>query len=186
MRRKLVDPIAYARGEKIEPSVEERQKAERKSEQERRSQDPEVQQRRKGKAAYKAVERDPYLGALKNLLPRKGEIKRNTEKSHGRMLDFISGVASIGSSDPTHHAALNWTPEQLQEARRLEQTAPAKEANERQGDDTKQRVKDNWHALSDIPEHNRATKIAQALGLSRKTVDRALRHLGLYSPRKRT
>jgi hypothetical protein len=78
----------------------------------RRESDPLVLKQRSDKAAYRQAERDPWLKALKNFLPRKGEIERNTQASNATSLKLVGACMSIASSDPAAHAELLKTPGQ--------------------------------------------------------------------------
>ena len=119
------------------PSVETAQAALellRRKQQQARASDPAIQEQRTRKAAYRLVERDPLLQALKNILPRKGEIERNTKRGYAQSLAVIDRCMTMGSSDPVLHAVLQRTPSQRR-------TAAATEMRQQQRDETRQKYR---------------------------------------------
>ncbi len=130
----------------------EREKAER----ERLANDPAVKaQRRKG-AAYRLAERDPMLRVLKRVLPRKGEVARNTQRRYEDMLKWMdspsaptetlttetvtTGTVTTGpvkimaaaASDPRVHAELNKSPTQRQTSKAVATRQRGRAAKEAQ------------------------------------------------------
>lgn len=125
-----------------------------------RDANPEIQEQRRIKAAYRLAERDPVLKAIKIVFPKKGQAERNTQHAYERMLEWIGAHASVASSDPARHKMLNYTPQRRQ-------TAAAAQAKRQQREITYQRA-------LDLKKQGKSTSaIAQELGVS----DRYIRKL---------
>jgi hypothetical protein len=123
----------------------------------RREIDPLVLKQRSDKAAYRQAERDPWLKALKNFLPRKGEIERTTQASQEGMLKIVGACMSIASSDPAVHAELAKTSGQRR-------TSKATAARDRRGGSTTEQV------LALAMNGAKQVDIAKKLGLSAEWV----------------
>jgi hypothetical protein len=163
-------PDAVARIEAIGREQGEQRKIERQ----RTETDPNVLERRRIKGAYKVVERDPVLKALKTILPRKGEIESTTQRSQQRMLNWLDGMMSAASSDPKVHAELNKSAAQRR-------TMAATLQHRRQGDALREQVTELWNALVDVPPRKRASTIARKLNVDVRHVRRLLKKADISS-----
>jgi hypothetical protein len=140
--------------------------------------DPGAQERRQKKAAYREADRDSVLRMLKNFLPRKGQIERDTQAAYKLYLqEVVAAKMTIVSSDPKTHTELNKSPGQ----RRV---SPAANARRQEGDPTREEVKRRWKALelAGMPEGKRASQIEQDTDI--KNVRRIVRELGLKTKKR--
>jgi hypothetical protein len=147
--------------------------------------EPETQAKRKERAAYRQVERDPVLRVLKQVLPRgerterekeedkvssTGEIERNMTRSEKHTHSWMDSRISIASSDPRLHAELN-------KSRGQRKTSKATKALGRQGDSTREQIAERLKGLTDAPARKRAGQIAREMSLDPAHVRRIIREL---------
>ena len=155
------EPVTFEAASVLKEGLEAAERA-------RAANDPAVQMRRLDQAAYRSVDADPMLQMLKQFLPRKGEIERNTQRSHEGSLAFIGAHMSITSSDPQVHAELNKSPQQRK-------TTKATRQRRQQGAVTREQIAEKWNALSDVPKHKRAGLVAAEMNIDPRHVRRLLK-----------
>jgi hypothetical protein len=128
---------------------------------------PGAKEKRRKRGVYRLVESDPMLRVLRRVLPRTGEIARNTKKSQQHMLDWLDGRIASAASDPRVHAELQKSPGQRR-------TTRATTAISTKGAGTREQVIELWNALAlaGIPSRARASRIAELLGIEARHVRR--------------